>query len=264
MQATQSSAPPLPAAASAEHGDDLAAATATLLLLSTPDGRGRQPRGVVAAVPDGCLDEALESLVRLAPHCVRGCVAASVTVATHDVTASASTDPHLAVPHLPADVARRGPERLRAGEVVCLDASALGHPGPPSGVSNVLLAPVVHEGDLLGTITLYAGSSAVGQAVDQAGGPSPPLRLLAQQVAAAVAASREVGRLKDRVAGLQTALDNRDVIGQAKGILMASGGVDPGRAFGMLVAASQRQNRKLRDIAAELVERTANRRAQKG
>jgi AmiR/NasT family two-component response regulator len=52
----------------------------------------------------------------------------------------------------------------------------------------------------------------------------------------------------------------RAVIEQAKGVLMATGGRNADEAFQLLVRASQRENRKLRDIAAELVDRAQLRR----
>jgi GAF domain-containing protein len=52
---------------------------------------------------------------------------------------------------------------------------------------------------------------------------------------------------------LQTALESRDTIGQAKGVLMARHGVDADQAFVMLRRASQDANAKLRDVAAKVV-----------
>lgn len=54
---------------------------------------------------------------------------------------------------------------------------------------------------------------------------------------------------------LQQAMASRAVIEQAKGILMAAEHCGPDAAFDMLVRASQNQNRKLRAIATEIVER---------
>jgi AmiR/NasT family two-component response regulator len=51
---------------------------------------------------------------------------------------------------------------------------------------------------------------------------------------------------------LQVALDTRVVIEQAKGFLMAEG-CSPEEAFEALKAKSQSENRKLRDIAADVV-----------
>ncbi|TKV57342.1 ANTAR domain-containing protein [Nakamurella flava] len=51
---------------------------------------------------------------------------------------------------------------------------------------------------------------------------------------------------------LRVALESRDTIGQAKGILMERLRVTADEAFDLLVGASQRTNRKLRDIAEQL------------
>ena len=56
-----------------------------------------------------------------------------------------------------------------------------------------------------------------------------------------------------RIAGLRRAVTSRDVIGQAKGILMQRDGVDDEGAFALLVEASQSTNIKLVDVAAWLV-----------
>ena len=52
---------------------------------------------------------------------------------------------------------------------------------------------------------------------------------------------------------LQEALETRDLIGQAKGILMERQHIDADRAFEILRRASQRSNVKLRDVAALIV-----------
>jgi len=51
---------------------------------------------------------------------------------------------------------------------------------------------------------------------------------------------------------LRIALESRDVIGQAKGILMERFKLSPDNAFHVLVAVSQHQHRKVREIAEEL------------
>ena len=55
-------------------------------------------------------------------------------------------------------------------------------------------------------------------------------------------------------AQLTAALENRDVIGMAKGILMQRHDVDSVAAFRMLVEGSQNANLKLHEVAAWLVE----------
>jgi AmiR/NasT family two-component response regulator len=58
---------------------------------------------------------------------------------------------------------------------------------------------------------------------------------------------------------LRQAMASRTVIDQAIGVLIAGGGLSPDEAFQLLVRASQRENRKLRDIATAIVGRTTQR-----
>jgi len=72
------------------------------------------------------------------------------------------------------------------------------------------------------------------------------------------APSDVVQQLIDKVDGLEEALLSRDVIGQAKGILMAREGLTSEQAFDVLRRASQRENRKLYEVARNLVERNSS------
>lgn len=65
----------------------------------------------------------------------------------------------------------------------------------------------------------------------------------------------------DTVCGLNRAIDSRDVIGQAKGILMERHHVDDGEAFQMLVKASQDSNTRLVEVARWLVNEVIGHRA---
>ena len=76
----------------------------------------------------------------------------------------------------------------------------------------------------------------------------------ARELAEAVAAG-DAGRLTREVESLTEALGSRTIIANAVGLLMVSGGITRDDAFDQLRRASQRTNRKLRDIATELVER---------
>lgn len=70
-------------------------------------------------------------------------------------------------------------------------------------------------------------------------------------------AARELGeRIRLEAVGrqLEQALSSRDVIGQAKGILMERLRTTPEDAFAILTHASQRLNVKLREVAATLTE----------
>ena len=63
-----------------------------------------------------------------------------------------------------------------------------------------------------------------------------------------------IARLSDKVEGLQEALLSRDVIGQAKGILMERFHLTADQAFEQLRTSSQQLNIKLRELAANVAE----------
>ena len=65
----------------------------------------------------------------------------------------------------------------------------------------------------------------------------------------------------DSTAEITRALANRDVIGQAKGILMERFGLSDQAAFEMLVTSSQRTNLKLVEVARWLTTERAARSA---
>ena len=70
--------------------------------------------------------------------------------------------------------------------------------------------------------------------------------ILAQHASVALAASAADDQFR-------RALSSRDVIGQAKGLLMARNSVSGQQAFAMLLRVSQNTNHKLHDIAGKLV-----------
>jgi AmiR/NasT family two-component response regulator len=59
--------------------------------------------------------------------------------------------------------------------------------------------------------------------------------------------------LAERNRQLQTALDSRIVIEQAKGVLIERFDLQPQQAFDLLQRASRSQRRKIHDVAAEIV-----------
>ncbi len=63
-----------------------------------------------------------------------------------------------------------------------------------------------------------------------------------------MAVAREVHDVE--MSNMDAAIATRDLIGQAKGIIMASLGCSPDDAFELLVKQSQAENRKVVDIAA--------------
>ncbi len=112
------------------------------------------------------------------------------------------------------------------------------------GVASMLTFRLFHGRDTMGALNLY---SQQPQAFDDEA-----------EAFGTVFASHAAVALKSAIseAGDKEALESRDIIGQAKGILIERHGVSADVAFNVLRAASQRQNRRIRDIAEEIV-RTA-------
>lgn len=77
--------------------------------------------------------------------------------------------------------------------------------------------------------------------------------LLSAHASAAISNAEVMGSTRELAEHLQRALESRGTIEQAKGILIAREGCGPDEAFDMLVRASQRENRKLRAVAEDLV-----------
>lgn len=116
-------------------------------------------------------------------------------------------------------------------------------------------APMTAGGGAVGAIKVYSGhTSAYDAHAEQV------LALFAEQAAILVAnvLSHDIARRLNE--SLVEALRNRDVIGQAKGVLMAQGAADEDAAFGMLVSASQRSHQKLSEVARQLVASVVTRR----
>jgi GAF domain-containing protein len=84
-------------------------------------------------------------------------------------------------------------------------------------------------------------------------------RTFASYAAVAVGNVHVYETTRERAENLEIAMQTRAVIEQAKGILMAQRRCDAAEAFSILAAASQRANRKLREIAAAIVDSISDR-----
>jgi hypothetical protein len=82
-------------------------------------------------------------------------------------------------------------------------------------------------------------------------------RLLATREESAMARSERQQLHDSAFTRLQARLDSLPVIEQAKGVLMAQAGCHPEEAFDILRRASQRTNIKVRDLAADIVDRAS-------
>jgi GAF domain-containing protein len=111
-------------------------------------------------------------------------------------------------------------------------------------VLSSLSLPLVVQEEGRGALNLYGKTTAAFTTEDRDRG-----ELFAEQAAVAIANTEVYWRTFELTENLQLALENRDVIGQAKGILMARRAISADEAFDELRRASQRRNEKLRDIA---------------
>lgn len=106
--------------------------------------------------------------------------------------------------------------------------------------------PLVLGEHPLGALNLYSGSRSFGSDDESAAAE------VALQAAIVLANARDYQRAQDLVTQLREALDSRDVIGQAKGIIMEREHCGPEQAFQILRSVSQRRNIKLRDVAKQV------------
>lgn len=107
---------------------------------------------------------------------------------------------------------------------------------------SLLPAPVPPR--LSGALNLYSHSSAGLDDIDR-----DAILLLATHASLALATTEAVTTGKLREAQLHQAIDSRDVIGQAKGILMGRRNISAEEAFDILRSSSQKLNVKLSEIA---------------
>jgi GAF domain-containing protein len=212
--------------------------------------------GLLVEAPE--IDAVLEKMVGLAAEVVTPAVACGVTVRRDGQPFTAATSNVLAarVDEIQY-VCDEGPclDALRQGVVVQVDdlsdevrwdsyrPSAVAH-----GVRSSLSLPLRVEGEILGALNLYSVTPAVF------GGPH---RECAEAFADKSAAALTVSLRQVRQARVQhqlaEAMVSSSVIDHAVGILMGRHRCTATAAFDMLRKASQHRNRKLREIAAELV-----------
>ncbi|MGA3220675.1 MAG: GAF and ANTAR domain-containing protein [Acidimicrobiales bacterium] len=119
-----------------------------------------------------------------------------------------------------------------------------------AGMRSVWSLPLTVKEQTTGALNLYSSHHE-----PWAGTAAPAARGLAGQAAVVLANAASLANAETTNNHLQEALESRDMIGQAKGILMARQKVSANEAFDILRRASQTSGRKLRDIAAEVVSR---------
>lgn len=125
------------------------------------------------------------------------------------------------------------------------------------GIAASLSYPLRVDGQTVAVLNLYACHPNAFTPVDR-----QHTEVLASQCSAAIAVMLRQADQASTQRQLADAMHARSVIDQALGILMAQQRCTAEEAFDLLRAASSGRNRKLRDIAADLIEKTTGRPAQ--
>jgi GAF domain-containing protein len=215
-----------------------------------------QLAGLVLSEPD--VDAALTRVTHVAVSVVEVCDGASLTMRREGVpTAPASSDDWaLGLDELQF-AEQEGPclNCLREGSVMRVrDLRAderfpsYGAYAADRGALSAMSVPLAADGRTVGALNLYS------RRLDAFGREELALgELLAAHASLAVQAAVAFYSSRDLAEQLRSAMASRALIEQAKGVLVARERIDPGTAFERLVARSQAANRKLRDIAGDLV-----------
>jgi GAF domain-containing protein len=145
--------------------------------------------------------------------------------------------------------------QYRSGEGPCMDAFRDQETSRiDDTASETRSVPLAARTAGIGALNLYAEHpGAFTDAHEKA------VLIFAEQASIALANAQVYWDARELSENLSEAIKTREVISQAVGILMAGGGRTPDDAFKTLSSASQRENRKVRDIAADIVVRTVQR-----
>lgn len=207
---------------------------------------------------DNALSDLLDLIVNMAVATVPDVHAASVSLLTGpdgQVETASSTSAAVEKVDAVQYRAMSGPcmSALQTGEEVNVTVPV--EPWPEfsevatgEGVRAVRSLPLRVLSRTVGALNLYSMTGRLWE------GPVPgTARLLADQATFALGHAAALADAHHMNSNLREALVTRTVIGQAQGILMARQGITADEAFNVLRRASQRSNRKLRDIAADIV-----------
>ncbi|MGI9005436.1 MAG: GAF and ANTAR domain-containing protein [Streptosporangiaceae bacterium] len=203
-------------------------------------------------------DAALRRLTGLGVELVPGATGAAVTVAADDHALTfAASGPRVDELHRLQFAAGEGPvvETLRHNEPRQVSDTAAERRWPEfcraaaeTGFGSCIVLPLRTDRRPAGAVALYGRDPNAFR-----GAPYDIALLFAAQGGTAVHNTALYRACRQMVDNLHTALESRAIIEQAKGILRAEYGVSPDEAFGLLSRVSRNTNRKIRDIAAELV-----------
>jgi GAF domain-containing protein len=202
----------------------------------------------------------LDDLARLAATVITPPAACGITLAQdHLPLTVASSEPLAAHVDEVQYGEDQGPclQAMRTGETILVDDLATEHRwgAYPThalsyGIRSSLSLPLTVNGASRGALNLYATT------VRAFGAPEQQQRagLFAGQASASLTVITRQTQQVQLTEQLRDALATRAVIDQALGILMGQNRCDHDTAFAILRTSSQHQNRKLHDIATDIVE----------
>ena len=201
-------------------------------------------------------NESLDEIAGLAHAAIPACIAVSITMGDRRAPYTAVSSSELAsVVDEHQYEEREGPclDAVRLGEVVSVESvdDEMRWPGfmrhvRGTAIKTILSLPLSAGGDAVGAMNTY-GDRPAGLLERREAAES-----FAKVAGVAVANAVAYHRATELNTQLTEALEHRDVIGQAKGMLMASTGITASEAFQRLREQSQHSNRKLYDIAREM------------
>lgn len=207
---------------------------------------------------EGSLEAVMHRITELAVVAVPACAAASITrIDNRKLVTGAATNP----------VAEQlGRFEIDTGEGPGLDAIRLGTPqriaslgdecrwpnyvvlAAGAGMCSSYSLPLRSENGSGAALNLYSSSVPFLEADEKLSD------LFAEQAAVTLANAEAYQATRDLIENLNIALESRDVIGQAKGIIMERERCTADRAFEILRSVSQARNIKLRELAERVVE----------
>ena len=151
-------------------------------------------------------------------------------------------------------------DAFRQQQVFRIDDMERDHQWPPfsevaaaHGVQSSLSLPLITRHEAVGALNFYSRRRAAFSDNDVQVGLQ-----FAAQAAIVLANSQAYWDAHQLGQDMAEAMKSQATIEQAKGILMGAQRCSADEAFQILVRASQRENRKLREMAAEIVARTAD------
>jgi GAF domain-containing protein len=235
-------------------------------------GRSGRPQGRLWAVDellralsrvvltDRTLDDTLAEITSVAKLGIPGAEAVSITLVRNDKAFTAAYDGEMSLAadelqyergYGPCMDAGRGGVILRVDDMHTEERwpDYVAHVVAETPVRSSLSVPLPYQGATIGAINIYSTRPAAFASPES-------LRAgleAAEIIAVAVANADAHWQLGEQARNMRLAMDSRAVIEQAKGVLMAQRHVDSDQAFEILREASQRYNRKLREIAEGIV-----------